>query len=356
MTQLKVQNLSVSYEGHHAVKNISFSLSKGSIGCLLGPSGCGKTTVLRALAGFEKPDTGDIFIADKPVASTSLFIKPEHRNIGMVFQDFALFPHLSVNENIRFGIKSLSKKAQNQRIKELLELVELPQSGDKYPHQLSGGQQQRIALARAIAPKPEILLLDEPFSSLDIELREQLAKEIRNILKKENITAILVTHDQHEAFAMSDDICVMHEGIIQQNDSAYNLYHKPINRFVADFIGQGVVISGSVKDNHTVSSELGDIKGSIPDGCQTGTQVKILIRPDDIIHDDDSNETAIVIDKAFRGSDFLYTLKMPSGVHVLCYAPSHHNHKINEPIGIRLDIDHLVVLKNESGSSKEPLA
>ncbi len=349
--QLIIKELSVNYQQYQAVKSVSFALEKGTIGCLLGPSGCGKTTVLRAIAGFEKPSQGSIKITDHFINSDTVFLPPEQRNIGMVFQDFALFPHLNVRKNIAFGLRHLSKKEQVQRVNELLELVELSDSDKKYPHQLSGGQQQRIALIRAIAPKPDILLLDEPFSSLDIELREQLAKHIRNILKQENITAILVTHDQHEAFAMADEICVMNEGTIQQHDTAYNLYHNPANRFVADFIGQGVIIPGLVCGENTVSSELGLIHGSIPTGCHKGDKVNILIRPDDIIHDDDAPEMAVVIDKAFRGSDFLYTLRMPSGVRVLCYAPSHHNHKINEPIGIRLDIDHLVIFSDEISNS-----
>lgn len=347
-TQLELESLSVSYGNNKVVDNISFSLKQGQIGCLLGPSGCGKTTILRSIAGFEVADSGVIKVSTKVVQSKQQFTPPERRNIGMVFQDFALFPHLNVADNIRFGIKKLNKKNQEERIKNLLQLINLPDIGKKYPHQLSGGQQQRVALARAIAPKPEILLLDEPFSSLDVELREQLALQVRNILKTENITAILVTHDQHEAFAMSDEICVMNDGIIQQHDTAYNLYHKPANRFVADFIGQGVIIKGSICGKNTVNTELGNIQGTIPPGCKPGCPVQVLIRPDDIIHDDASDEQAIVIDKAFRGSEFLYTLKMPSGVHVLCFAPSHHNHAINEPIGIRLDIDHLVVFKEES--------
>jgi len=208
---------------------------------------------------------------------------------------------------------------------------------------LSGGQQQRVALARAMAPKPSILLLDEPFSSMDIELREQLAREVRNILKQENITAVLVTHDQHEAFAMADEICVMHEGKVMQNDSAYNLYHQPVNRFVADFIGEGVIVPGMVVGGNTVNTELGNIHGMVPHGCKPGCQVDVLIRPDDIVHDDEASETAVVVERAFRGSDFLYTLKMPSGIEVLSLVPSHHDHEINETIGIRLEFDHLVL-------------
>lgn len=343
--QLTIKNLSVSYQENKVVNNVSFSLGKGKIGCILGPSGCGKTTILRTIAGFERSDSGTIKILDRTLTSKDEFIAPEQRQIGMVFQDFALFPHLNTEQNICFGIKHLSKNAQKKRLDELLALINLKGSDKKFPHQLSGGQQQRIALARAIAPKPEILLMDEPFSSLDVELRQVLAKQIRNILKLENITAILVTHDQHEAFALSDEICVMNDGIIQQHDTAYNLYHKPHNKFVADFIGSGVFIEGTVIEGHKVETLLGNIKGSKTEEFEIGSQVTVLIRPDDIIHDDLAKDYATVIDKDFRGADFLYTLELPSKVQVLCFAPSHHNHKIGEAIGIRLEADHLVTFK-----------
>ncbi len=345
MSKLKLNNIDVHYGTKQVVHNISFDLQDGRIGCLLGPSGCGKTTVLRTIAGFEAPSNGTINIDDKLISCTKNNVPPEDRNIGMVFQDFALFPHLNVADNIRFGLKALSAKEQTQRISELLAMIGMPTLGQSYPHQLSGGQQQRVALARAMAPRPKILLLDEPFSSMDVELREQLAREVRSILKQEQVTAILVTHDQNEAFAMADEICVMNEGTIQQHDSAYTLYHQPINRFVADFIGEGVIVNGTVIDKQQVNTELGAIKGDIPKGAKIGSQVDVLIRPDDIIHNDESTETAVVIERAFRGSDFLYTLRTDSGTEVLSLVPSHHDHKINEKIGIQLELDHLVIFQ-----------
>lgn len=342
-TKLKVVDIDVSYGSNKVVDQLSFTLSDGKIGCLLGPSGCGKTTVLRTIAGFEQPDCGQVLIDELIVSDRKKNLPPEKRHIGMVFQDFALFPNMTVAENIQFGIKKWSLKDQQSRLSELLAMVGMPTLSNAYPHQLSGGQQQRVALARAMAPKPSILLLDEPFSSMDVELREQLAREVRHILKQENVTAILVTHDQDEAFAMADEICVMHNGQIQQHDSAYNLYHKPVNLFVADFIGEGVILTGMVVGGNTVNTELGNIHGLVPQGCKPGCQVDVLIRPDDIVHDDSSSETAVVVERAFRGSDFLYTLKMPSGIEVLSLVPSHHDHKINETIGIRLEFDHLVV-------------
>jgi iron(III) transport system ATP-binding protein len=344
-SQLNVEDLDVRYDDYLVLRQISFSLDPGKIGCILGPSGCGKTTVLRAIAGFEPAFGGRILIDHVEVSSKNFSMPTEDRNIGMIFQDFALFPHLSVAGNIRFGLKSWSSREQQERTQELLAMIGMPAYGQAFPHQLSGGQQQRVALARAMAPRPEILLMDEPFSSMDIDLREQLAREVRDILKQENITAILVTHDQNEAFALADEICVMNEGRIQQQDSGYNLYHRPTNRFVADFIGQGVIIPATVENMHSVSTELGSIKGEIPPGSEKGSMVDVLIRPDDVIHDDDSEQTAIVVEKSFRGADFLYFLRMDSGIEVLCLAPSHHNHKINERIGIRLNVDHLVIFE-----------
>ena len=342
-SKLDVEKLDAGYEDLQVLNQISFSLRPGEIGCVLGPSGCGKTTVLRAVAGFEPAWRGRILIDDTVVSSRKFNLPPEKRNIGMVFQDFALFPHLRVEDNVRFGLKGLNRREQQTRIQEMLAIVGMPAYAQAYPHQLSGGQQQRIALARALAPRPRILLLDEPFSNMDVELREQLAREVRSILKQENNTAMLVTHDQNEAFAMADQICVMNEGRILQQGSGYDLYHKPTNRFVADFIGQGVIIPATVENPTTVKTDLGVIQGNSRIEAETGAMVDILIRPDDVIHDDESEDSAIVVEKAFRGADFLYFLRMDSGIEVMCLAPSHHNHKINERIGIRLNVDHLVI-------------
>ncbi len=341
--RLEVKNIDVYLDGKQIVNDLSFSLPDGKIGCLLGPSGCGKTTVLRTIAGFENPVNGQVLISGKVVTDKKNRMPPEKRNIGMVFQDFALFPHIDVAENIRFGIHAWPLKEQQKRIGELLEMTGMASFAKSYPHQLSGGQQQRVALARALAPKPSILLLDEPFSNMDAEFREQLAREVRKILKQEDITAILVTHDQFEAFAMADEIGVINAGRILQYDTAYNLYHKPVNRIVADFIGEGVIVPGMVVGVNTVNTELGNIHGQVPPGCKPGCPVEVLIRPDDIVHDDKSRDTALVVDRAFRGSDFLYTLRMPSGIEVLSLISSHHDHKKNETIGIHLEIDHLVI-------------
>ena len=343
---VKLEQVSVAYGNFTVVDNVSFSLNEGDIGCLLGPSGCGKTTLLRAIAGFEQPKSGVISIRGTQVSRPGHVLVPEKRRIGMVFQDFALFPHLSIFDNVAFGLdKSLGQESITIRVNDLLKLIGLPDSGDKFPHQLSGGQQQRVALARAMAPRPDILLLDEPFSSLDVELRQQLSREVRNILKQECITAIMVTHDQQEAFAMADQVGLIQNGQLVQWDTGYNLYHKPVSRAVADFIGQGSVISGEIMCDYSIKTELGLIHGKVPEGCKEGCIVDVLIRPDDIIHDDSSPISFNVTEKLFRGSDFLYTLKLESGNTVLCIAPSHHDHPLGLPLRVKLDIDHLVVFK-----------
>ncbi|MBZ0106120.1 MAG: ABC transporter ATP-binding protein [Sulfuricella denitrificans] len=340
---LEVHAIRQSYGRQEVVKGLSFSLAQGSIGCLLGPSGCGKTTVLRGVAGFEPVSSGEIILNGASVSRPGFMLPPEQRRIGMVFQDYALFPHLSVADNVAFGLHGMSRQGCVQRVAELLEVVGLPDSGRKFPHELSGGQQQRVALARALAPCPALLLLDEPFSSLDVELRERLGQEVREILKQQNTTALIVTHDQHEAFAIADEIGVMYQGVLQQWDSAYNLYHRPASRFVADFIGEGVLIPGTALNGERVETELGLLKGKIPEECYSQRMVEVLLRPDDIVHDDASPMQAEVVHKAFRGADILYTLLLSSGQKVLSLVPSHHNHAYGEKIGIRLEADHVVV-------------
>jgi len=348
-TLLALRGLRQSYGDQEIVKGLSFSLARGGIGCLLGPSGCGKTTVLRCIAGFEPVTAGEIVLNGQIVSAPDRMLPPEKRRIGMVFQDYALFPHLSVLENIAFGLRGLARGERDRRAADYLAAVGLSGASGKYPHELSGGQQQRVALARALAPRPDLLLLDEPFSNLDVDLRERLGQEVREIIKRSNTTAVLVTHDQQEAFAIADEIGIMHDGEIKQWDTAYNLYHRPASRFVADFVGQGVFLPGSVQSSREVSIELGALRGEIPemcelgcDACGKGCQVDVLLRPDDVVHDDASRMRAEVLHKAFRGAEILYTLRLDSGRKVLALVPSHHNHALGEHIGIRLDVDHVV--------------
>ena len=346
---LEMKDVHKAYGKSEVVRGLSFRLQRGEIGCLLGPSGCGKTTVLRCIAGFEPLRAGEILIAGEVVSARGMTRAPEARRIGMVFQDYALFPHLHVAGNIGFGLHGLTAAEKKRRVGACIETVGLAGTANRYPDELSGGQQQRVALARALAPSPELLLLDEPFSNLDVDLRERLAMEVRQIIKEANITAVLVTHDQNEAFAIADVVGVMNAGVIEQWDSAYNLYHRPASRFIADFVGQGVFLPGSVLSSEQVKIELGVLTGNIPSACGMGCavcgkgcQVEVLLRPDDVIHDDASSLQAEVMHKAFRGAEILYTLKMESGQRLLAMVPSHHNHALGEKIGIRLDVDHVV--------------
>jgi iron(III) transport system ATP-binding protein len=249
---------------------------------------------------------------------------------------------------VGFGLAHLPTTERRARVQEALDLVGLGQSGHLHPHQLSGGQQQRVALARALAPKPRLLLLDEPFSNLDVDLRERLAHEVRGILKAAGATALFVTHDQLEAFAIGDRIGVMHEGRLQQWDEAYALYHRPATRFVAEFIGHGVFAHAqiSLRESHVVVStalgELNDIQECpVPDAYPSGL-CDVLLRADDIVHDDDSPVKAQILRKAFRGSEFLYTLRLHGGEVVMAHVPSHHDHALGEWIGIRAQVDHVV--------------
>lgn len=341
--QLEVIRAGVSYGAQPVVQGVSFELARGEIGCLLGPSGCGKTSLLRAIAGFEPLVEGEILLHGRSVSRPGATLAPEQRRVGMVFQDFALYPHLSVARNVAFGLGRLNGREQRARVDELLDLVGLQGLRDDYPHQLSGGQQQRVALVRAMAPRPEILLLDEPFSGLDIELREQLAREVRRVLKREAVTALLVTHNQLEAFALADGVGVLGAGRLRQWDSSYDLYHKPRDRFVADFIGQGVMLPGRVTGKGWVETAVGPLQGVIAPGLAIGQAVELLLRPDDVIYDEDSGFRLEVVDKVFQGASYLYTLRLAAGGEILCLVQSHHDHAIGEMVGVRLQVDHPVV-------------
>lgn len=341
---LNVENLSVSHMQTRILDSASLQVDAHDIVCLLGPSGCGKTTLLRSIAGLQNIDDGSIEVNKQVISTSQNSVAPELRNIGMMFQDLALFPHLSVYDNVAYGIRKQGKQYIQQQCKHVLDLADIsPSHYQKYPHELSGGQQQRVALARALAPKPSILLLDEPFSSLDPDLREQLATQVREILKQEQMTAVLVTHDQHEAFAVADLIGVMQNGKIAQFDTPYNVYHQPISRFVADFVGLGNLIPATIIESGRIETVFGELHGDFDPSFKPGDQVDLLVRPDDIPHDDSSHVTAIVEEKRFLGAEFLYSLRLPNDHTVLCYAPSHHDHAIGKPLGIGLDLEHLVL-------------
>ncbi|MGD9388017.1 MAG: ABC transporter ATP-binding protein [Gammaproteobacteria bacterium] len=340
---LTVEGIEQAYGEQEVLKALSFGVRAGAIGCLLGPSGCGKTTALRCIAGFESVRAGRILVNGEVLSSPGFTVPPEKRGLGMVFQQYALFPHLDVAANVGFGLRGLRGAAKDRRVAEVLDVVGLAGREGLFPDELSGGQQQRVALARALAPRPGLLLMDEPFSSLDTGLRVRLGTEIRDILKKLGITALLVTHDQAEAFAMADEIGVMRDGHLEQWDTAYNLYHRPASRFVAEFVGEGCFVPGETNEDGTVQIELGRLETTEPMQLARAASVEVLLRPDDVVHDDDSPQTATVLRKAFRGASILYTLGLPSGRRVLALVPSHHDHRVGERIGIRLEADHVVV-------------
>lgn len=357
---LNIQNLSVQYEGKAkpAVNGAQVHLQSGSIACLLGASGCGKTSLLRAIAGFVPAQAGSITLAGVCLVADGQHVPAQLRHVGFMFQDLALFAHLTVAQNIAFGLHTQAFVDANPhyeaqaRVQAVVALTQLTGLEARYPHELSGGQQQRVALARAIAPKPRLLLLDEPFSSLDAHLRRQLALEVRAILKAEGTTALMVTHDQHEAFAFADEVGVMRDGHIEQWATPYALYHEPATRFVAEFIGEGAFLPGHVTydtahEHRHVAIELGHITPLDHENSSAHTHlptrvVDVLLRPDDVVHDDASPLQAMVVRKAFRGAEFLYTLRLASGKEVLALVPSHHDHHIGEPIGIRLEAEHVI--------------
>lgn len=326
---LQVDNISLTLNKNIVLRDINFSLEKGEIACLLGPSGCGKTSLLRVIAGLESRSLGMISLDGNQIQNQAHFTPPEKRNIGMVFQDYALFPHFNVEENILFSIEHFKNEKKHQKLNELLALVQLEKFRKSYPHQLSGGQQQRVALARALAQEPAILLLDEPFSNLDTELRYQLSEDVRAILKSLNMTAILVTHDQNEAFSFADKIGVINNGVIEQFASSYDLYHSPQTLFIAQFIGEGVIVKGELLRPYLLDHNE-NLLGLV------------LIRPDDITHNDDSALKAKIIKKTFRGSHFLYLLEFENKMQVLSLVQSHHNHYIGDLIGVKIEIDHLI--------------
>ncbi len=295
----------------HAVDGADLELREGEIGALLGPSGCGKTTLLRLLAGFERPDGGSVAISGRTVAGAGRFVAPERRRIGMVFQDYALFPHLDVAANVGYA---LGRRPDRKRVEEVLELVGLAGLGARRPHELSGGQQQRVALARALAPTPAVVLLDEPFSNLDAALRDRVRTEVREILRAAAVTALLVTHDQEEALSLADTVAVMRAGRIEQVGTPEQVYGRPATRWVAEFLGDVDVLPGTVEAG-AAQCALGRVP--VPEGV-TG-EVDVLVRPESVtvgMQRDDGEREAIVVDRTFYGHDQLVTLEIEGGLRI----------------------------------------
>ena len=344
---INVKSIECRYRGQTIVNDLSFHVNPGDIACLLGQSGCGKTTVLRAIAGLEPIHAGEILHDGKIISKPHFNLTPELRGFGMVFQDYALFPHMTIEENVGFGIRKYSLAHKQARIKKLLDVVDMGEYAMRYPHELSGGQQQRVALARALGAKPKVILMDEPFSNLDVELREQLSQRVKDILKQQGATAILVTHHQDEAFAMGDHIGILNNGQILQWDTPFNVYHEPANFFVAKFIGQGMFVDAKIVAPDTLDTEFGVIHGDRAYPWPKNTKVKILFRPDDIVADKNSELIGEIVHKAFKGAEILYTLKLSTGSTLLSLFPSHDDHPIGEKLGVSLDLQHLIAFPAE---------
>jgi iron(III) transport system ATP-binding protein len=344
--QLELHEVSVNYGDFIAIEKVSLNLESGEIGCLLGPSGCGKTTLLRAIAGFEPVSAGEILLHGQVISSTVQRTPPESRRVGMVFQDFALFPHLSVQRNVSFGLQTMPRHERRMRTQEMLELVGLANHASVYPHQLSGGQQQRVALARALAPNPEILLLDEPFSSLDSELREQLAGEVRELLKNNEITAMLVTHDKKEAFTMGDRIAVIDKGKVAQFDTPFNLYHQPATPSVATFIDPGTFVKIAADDQLILEHGLGQLDPAVLPG--NGKQnCEILVRPNDLSYDANSSCKLVISSKAFQGAHYIYGLELPDGQRIFCASHREVDMQVGEVFPVHFNWSNLIAFEIE---------
>ena len=346
---LSVQGLAKAYSGRRVVDGVSIHVGAGEIVGLLGPNGAGKTTSFNMTVGLVRPDAGSVRFL-----GTDITRMPMHRRarlgIGYLTQEPSVFRKLTVEQNILAILETCegSSADRRSRLAHLLDELDLTRLAKSHAYQLSGGEKRRLEITRALVTSPRLLLLDEPFSNLDVELRERLAHEVRNILKQAGATALLVTHDQLEAFAIGDQIGVMHEGRLHQWDDAYTLYHRPATRFVADFIGHGVFAPATLREVNqqiVVQTPLGELTdvAECPLPCAfSGGECDVLLRADDIVHDDDAPVKAQILRKAFRGSEFLYTLQLKTGETVLAHVPSHHDHKVGEWIGIRPEVDHVV--------------
>jgi iron(III) transport system ATP-binding protein len=335
-SMIRLDGVTKRFGGVAAVEGASLCVERGQVVALLGPSGCGKTTLLRLIAGFAHPDAGTVEVASRAVAGPGTWIPPEQRRVGMVFQDYALFPHLDVAANVGFG---LPRRTRTSRVAELLSVVGLDDLGRRYPHELSGGQQQRVALARALAPAPELVLLDEPWSNVDPFLRESLRAEVASIIRPLGVTVLLVTHDREEAFSLADRIALMRDGAIVQEGTSEEIYFSPASRWAAEFVGAANVLTGRVEDGLIQTSV-----GAFPaNGASARASTQVLVRPELLELEPDPAGAAEVVGREFRGHDVFYRLLL-DGDELVSHRPSTEAVPLGSRVSIRLHRGHVPVL------------
>ncbi len=348
----EIQNGNFTASEKNRVNNVNLIIkNQGEIISLLGPSGIGKTTILRTIAGLQKLSKGKIKLGKNILASDKIHIEPEKRNIALSFQDNSLFPNYNVIDNINFGVKRSKNNGESFNVEEIVKLLRIEPIVFKFPHQISAGEAQRVSLARSLMSKPDLLLLDEPFSNIDQSLKEELQVSVKKLLKKIKLTTIIVTHDSYEAFSIADKCGIILDQELKQYDVPYNVHHEPISMDVANFLNKGIFIDVQVVDSECAvhrlrHDELGEIRGKLSNNFRSGSKVKLLLQPEDLIHDDQSKLKLEVVDRKFRGSNFIYTLKTKKGEHLPVFVHSHHihQHENKEQFGVKspIYIDHLV--------------
>ena len=348
----EIQNGDFTASEKNKVNNVNLIIKEqGEIISLLGPSGIGKTTILRTIAGLQKLSKGVINLKGKILSSASVHIEPEDRNVALSFQDNSLFPNYNVIDNINFGKKRLNGNSSSLDTSEIIKILHIEPILEKFPHQISAGEAQRVSLARSLLSKPDLLLLDEPFSNIDQSLKDEIQVSVKKLLKRINLTSIIVTHDSYEAFSMADKCGIILNQQLKQYDVPYNVHHEPNSIEVANFLNKGVFIDVKVIDSECAvhrleHTELGEIRGKLSNNFPSGAKVKLLLQPEDLIHDDQSKLKLDVVDRKFRGTNFIYTLKTNNGEHLPVFVHSHHihQHEKNEKFGIQspIYIDHLV--------------
>ena len=346
---LDVKNVDFNIGGKTKVKNVSFSIeNEGDIICLLGPSGIGKTTILRTIAGLERINKGSIEMNGKLLSSNKTHVEPEYRNISLAFQENSLFPHYSVEKNILIGAeKNKAKKNKKLSFNEIIKLLDISKILKKYPHEVSAGESQRASLARSLISKPDLLLLDEPLSNVDQSFKEEIQVRLKKILNRLKITTIIVTHDSYEAFYLGSKCGIILNQKLKQFDDPYKVYHFPNSVEVVNFLNRGILIPATVTGENTLENkDLGLIQGNFVKQYPIGTKVQLLLQPEDLEHDDNSNFKLDVVDRKFRGTNFIYTLKTHNNnlIPVLVHTHHHEQHEINDKFGVKrpIQLEHIV--------------